>query len=202
MKKANRKKMEEVLIEIEKNIEFDGPIHKQDGMLFPFEGTVDNNVRFLGEYFEWDCCSSINRTEIDLYDHNIKICHISKLNGLMSKQESDANSLNPFGSQINEFTDILVSSPDWDPTNGLRTAIEGLVKRLSVYHSQRESADAVVNRVYNAVARSKNKTVNTKKLSRLDLSNNSAAIVEAICDRLEQSQPATKPINTNHEREV
>ncbi len=193
--RARREKVAAILRAVEKNKKYkyitEGSLSKEFKMVH-FDGRIGLDVTFTKEYHEY--CFGTNATIIDLMYKGEELGRIviqQEISRHTPRSNSmwniNANANAPWYQTIFDATEISVLSPSWEVDQGTITKTKQTamkinkiyrdagydakkqVTTLSVCHTDQETADEVLNRMSNAIAKSQDKAVIAKKLRKLNL---------------------------------
>ena len=100
---------------------------------------------------------------------------------------------------MNNITEIAVTSPAWEKSNGLVTQSGEAPKTVRVFHAPDEIAQDVVDKLYDTVERSKRIKTVAKKLTEVKLP---AAAAEGLVDFIYNLAEKSKTNEQDNGREM
>ncbi len=149
-----------------------------DNDLLPFNGELGDKVTFMGGFYQKKGREEDSRVEIDLRCENKQLARIEMEHGFIASSALFS---------VTDETNIKVISPKWKENYGVcdTTYNQDQKKQLSVLHSPDETADAVIAKILDVIARSKDHQVIAQKLSKLNLpSKITIKDVNALADKI------------------
>ena len=196
---TNQEKVNQILVDIEKNLQYKETEHSRT--MDKFSGKIGDAVTFAGKIqgnrnFSVFCDPD---AEICLSDHNNQ-----KIAEIRMKYAGFICHFCGFRVNSDRSNQIQIISPAWNKKNGVKTVINKTWHGgLSVFHAKDETADALIDNLYNVVELSQAKMEITQKLSKLNLpSNIKIKNMDVIAENLlqqihEQNQDNGRTVNTN-----
>lgn len=182
IKTTNRHKVEDILLMIDGNVRSEAVKERHKNYyVHEVSGQINEKVTFTGErysrytqenHFDPDFKP---HAELELQANGKKLSSISmqykfgsgkkwhypKINGAWKFCEE---TLVP----LKNITKITVTSPAWNEQNGVATVTGIGRKKLSILHGQNETAQAVIEKVYNEVIGNQNKMEKLKRLREIN----------------------------------
>lgn len=155
---TNCEKIDEILQTVKKTMGKKEVLNQGDYDLQIFRGKIGDDVTFLGK-----CVGNTQPTSIDL------MCQKQALGTIITKNGFNKKNI-----------DTLVVSPHWATAKTMTMVTYEKTNKLEVWYTVDETADAVINNIYEAVEQSKAKVQINKKLSQLNLSKSKIQDVEHV----------------------
>lgn len=205
-KPIDREKLESVLRDINHNYVLRDHWVNEDGhSANKITGKIGDNVTFDGVW------NTINKYVGEYTDHaginlQTKGKKLSKLNVEYNFGKSalrpHAHEFLPHRQQfaaLDNITEIAVTSPAWEKSNGLVTESGEAPKTVRVFHAPDETAHEVVDKLYDTVERSKSVTAVAKKLTEAKLP---VAAAEGLVDLIYALAEKSKTNEQDNGREM
>lgn len=177
----NRQKMEDLLRDISFNSSRQnlwGRLKHDDSKMYPFEGELGDKVFFTGNFFHDKEHEENSCATIDLCYQNKQLARIEMEHGYIAPAAVYS---------FSDETNIKVISPKWQATYGVcdTTYNKDKKRQLSVLHAPDETVDAVMAKIFDTIARSKDHLFIAQKLSKLNLlSHMIIKDVDVLADRI------------------
>lgn len=161
----NRQKMEDLLREISFNAvrqNLWGCLNHDDFNMYPFEGDLGDKVTFMGGFYHNQTREEDSCAKIDLRYQGQHLARIEMKHGYLAPAALCF---------LTDETNIKVISPQWQANYGVcdTTYNQDHKRQLSVLHAPDETVDAVMAKIFDTIARSKDHLFIAKKLSKLNL---------------------------------
>ena len=128
----------------------------------PFDGELGDKVHFSGGFWHNKDREEDSYAKINLRCKDKQLARIEMEHGYIAPSAVYS---------LTDETNIKVISPRWKETYGVcdTTYNKDQKRQLSVLHSPDETADAVIAKIFDVIARSKDHLVIAQKLSKLNL---------------------------------
>ena len=182
-----RQKAEAILAEIYRASTCYAVRYQARGDLHLFKGTIGEQMNFSGSYYHGGH-QDVSHAEIDLRFRGKKLGTIKTEDGFMNPDLPGW--LNVWGYNGNrkskkiqpvlDSTAITVIAPDWRESDGIMLSSQintdrCLAKRVNIFSAPRKyepAAEMILDRIIDAMSRSKDQIVVARKLRRLNLPSN------------------------------
>lgn len=170
---SDRAKVESILVEIRKKLEFVGPENENKDSYTHFRGKIGTDVAFAGKV-SYDSYDNYGQSQIYLQNKGCDLAEIRTEDGFLEKPAP--SSIDNYGLYYSGHgvvfggTKVEVISSKVSE-QGDKAVITNLTENVSVAHDRDETATVAIDRIYDAINLSIAKEEIAQKLSKLNLPN-------------------------------